>query len=547
MEVWASAFAAAQALLAAGCLQPDPNHCANWGPERRCAPETTCSRCTAERNGCVPPPVAATCLVAQESSSSFDAGDGGDAGDTAGDGPGTTEVLTATTTEASVSATTTDASTSTLTTDPTSEDTSSSTGTTTTGPSPECAVEGADPTCPVERPFCIAGRCAPCTDDPTLACPGERCHPNGMSCVQCLEETDCAATDGCLDDYTCGGCTRHEQCPDSACDIDRRTCIDPNNVVDVEDCTTSGGPPYCTIADARAANTSISPLVIRLGSNVRSSAYVERIELVARTLAIIGSGNATIDGSNDEGNEAIEISNTARLYLSNLRLRSAPAGIRCTGSARLYLDRVRIDDIRGTALEADACAHLQLRESQVLGNDGSALVASGGSHVVVHSSVIGCNGSLTESTRALSFGDSTFDIRASTIAANRAAALAFDFPAPANLECSAASGLVRNSVLLSPEGRSIDCPEATFSGTLLDDDVLSDPDEDVHSIEWNPDWFEDPDGLCDLRLADDVREPFADVATWELGDPRYDLDGAAKVPTPVPYPGQRLFAGAHQP
>lgn len=534
---WAPVLVAASLpMLGAGCLQPDPDHCANWGPERRCDAAAVCSRCTAEHNGCVPPPVSIACLVALDATSSNPPQD-----DTTSEMPSTASSVT------SVSGTSSESSTSSSTTETETSAEPTSSAAESSGDPPECAAEGLDPLCPSERPFCLEGRCAPCTEDPALACPDARCHPSGGSCVQCLDEGDCLETEGCRDDYTCGPCTRHEHCPASACDLDRNLCIDPDNVVDVEDCTTSGGPPYCTIADALAANSGRSVLVIRLAANVRSSAYVERIELVARTLAILGRGNATIDGSNDRSDPAIELSNTARLYLADVRLRSAPAGVTCTGSARLYLDRVRIDDIAGVAIEANACAHLQIRESRILSNDGSAIIANAGSHVVLHSSIIGCNGSTTASTRALQLNDSTFDIRSSTIAANRAAPLAFEFPAPANLECISSTGIIRNSVLLAPDGRSLACPDATFAGTLLDDETYADPSEDVVSTVWNPDWFEDLDPLCDLRLADGVRQPFADLATWELGDPRYDLEGPSRTPTPTPYPGQRLFAGAHQP
>src|SRR5690606_18676331 len=139
----------------------------------------------------------------------------------------------------SVSGTSSESSTSSSTTETETSAEPTSSAAESSGDPPECAAEGLDPLCPSDRPFCLEGRCAPCTEDPALACPDARCHPSGGSCVQCLDEGDCLETEGCRDDYTCGPCTRHEHCPASACDLDRNLCIDPDNVVDVEDCTTS--------------------------------------------------------------------------------------------------------------------------------------------------------------------------------------------------------------------------------------------------------------------------------------------------------------------
>lgn len=92
LPVGVSLLAVAQALVGAGCLQPDPSHCAHWDPERRCAAETVCSRCTAENHGCVAPPVTLACVVAQEVTSSGPPGDDvTSAGRTSGASSGSTE------------------------------------------------------------------------------------------------------------------------------------------------------------------------------------------------------------------------------------------------------------------------------------------------------------------------------------------------------------------------------------------------------------------------------------------------------------------------
>src|SRR5690606_30530519 len=153
----------------------------------------------------------------------------------------------------------------------------------------------------------------------------------------------------------------------------------------------------------------------------------------------------------------------------------APAGVTCTGTARLYLDLVRTDDIANVAIAANTCAHLQIRYSLSLSNDGSAIIPNTASPNVLHSSIIGSNGITTAPPPPPKLNDSTFDIRSSTIAANRAAPLAFEFPAPANLECISSTGIIRNSVLLAPDGRSLACPDATLAGTVLDDETYADP------------------------------------------------------------------------
>ncbi|MBV70717.1 MAG: hypothetical protein CMH52_05140 [Myxococcales bacterium] len=147
------------------------------------------------------------------------------------------------------------------------------------GESPICSDDGICLPCTIDREcqdrpgqhdVCVDGRCQDCRlDDGDSGCTDPTrpvCNPNGLECVQCISDTDCA------DDMTCnqficeGGCNPNTQtgCPSSApvCTADgecvpcRRQDCDPrlvDAVLIAQRCATSASCVSCIEPDVPSA------------------------------------------------------------------------------------------------------------------------------------------------------------------------------------------------------------------------------------------------------------------------------------------------------
>ncbi|MBK8716880.1 MAG: hypothetical protein IPN32_19330 [Deltaproteobacteria bacterium] len=139
---------------------------------------------------------------------------------------------------------------------------SSEAGSSTGMPVPDCEGSGMVAGCPAELPFCVDGSCAGCADaggdEACAAASGStpQCHPNTGACVECYATPSPACGEDapfCTTEFTCGGCTSHDDCPDSACNLFRGTCMDDAIQVwiDDENCDNgasgSASAPLCTI------------------------------------------------------------------------------------------------------------------------------------------------------------------------------------------------------------------------------------------------------------------------------------------------------------
>ncbi|MBC8067572.1 MAG: hypothetical protein IAG13_04490, partial [Deltaproteobacteria bacterium] len=203
-----------------GCIVvDDPNHCWNLERDATCEelyPGSVCSRCARGYSGCVEPD-------AQTPASCLDSD--------------------AAATEPSSSAT----------------ETASESG------ASECVGEGFTDACPTEAPYCAAGLCTGCQaaggDDFCAAVDGAlpQCHPTWDHCVECFDDTPCTGGSVCTTSFECGGCTEHEQCPDSACDLLTGACMEPDREIWVDDDAAicdegsngaSAGNPVCSLVEA---------------------------------------------------------------------------------------------------------------------------------------------------------------------------------------------------------------------------------------------------------------------------------------------------------
>ncbi len=87
------------------------------------------------------------------------------------------------------------------------------------------------------RQCTVGGECVRDADCPAAL---PRCHPTLLLCVSCFLALDCPEGEVCnidpacaeggrecrAEDFTCGGCTRDDQCAPAACDLDTGQCVE---------------------------------------------------------------------------------------------------------------------------------------------------------------------------------------------------------------------------------------------------------------------------------------------------------------------------------
>ncbi|MEM7153747.1 MAG: hypothetical protein AAF799_12945 [Myxococcota bacterium] len=377
---------------------------------------------------------------------------------------------------------------------------------TTTGPAPGCRD---DASCPAASPFCREDTCVPCsaTDDPNAAC--VESFPDRPLCVEdacvaCTAEDTSAcegATPACdVPTGTCVACTRHGQCPDSACHLEAGSCLPVDRVWwvdgDARDCGIADGSeasPYCTFADAMA-NIGVGQLgTLRVAAREFGAAYAENLVLAAgRVVAVLSA---------DE--------EPPRLTGSGI---GAP--ITVSGGAVAYLQGGRVEGSLGTHAISVVGSVLHLHEFRVVLNVGGGIALTNGALLQADNSVLGANGNALVDAQALRVTDSSFDLRYVTLAGN-------DGTAVSSILCTGASnGSIRNGIVVGVQTGSVDCPDLVVETSATDSAFMGEGVVPVGTFDVA--WFVSP-GSGDFHLADG--HPFTDVARWEVGDPPVDLDG----------------------
>lgn len=490
-------------LGAAGCLKPDPSHCANREGNATClegGAGSYCSICVAESHGCVSKMPEISCYRP-----------GAEQGGTDSDGTSTG-----------------------------SETIGTEDSTTTDTPTACDASMAMDPSCPTESPYCVGGSCGTCTDAggdsfcSELDAATPVCSEQRPACLECTPDavSDCEPPEvACDGQLQCVGCVRHADCA-AACDLGASTCFDGIEVVHVDNaapgCPAGGDgsveDPYCSLAVALGELGQEG--VVRLAKG--SAAYTGAVAIGgggARTIVILGEDEPVleVDGT------AIDVSLSSRFFLDGVVVRQSTQGLQCTNS-EVWLTSSAIQTSEG-GIGAQGC-EVHLRGSRVVGHDGDAVAMSSGS-LDVRSSVIAGNATTVGESGGIRLDGTSLEMAFATIVNNGAF----------NLSCSGAGQReARSSVIAGPGGSSIvGCNDLRADDTFLDVEGLP-GDRQVQAPPWDPSWFSNVE-LLDYHVRVAADSPFRDVGLWTLGDPFSDMDG-----DPIDYSmGTPVFAGADQP
>jgi hypothetical protein len=484
-------------LALAGCLSPDPEHCANREGNATCTmlgAAPYCSICASENLGCV-----------EETPSDACYRPGADAEESSGS---TTEM------PASSSSS--------------SESTAAA----------ECASEGLDESCPEDAKYCIDGLCSACTD--STHCAGldtatPACHPGSGECLGCVGNEDCSAG-VCGDAFACVECTQHSHCSVSnACDLRSGECFEADHVlwVDPASCDASGtgaeNDPYCTLQTAITnIGTGGVGVVHYVASGETLGIDLDFDGVPGRTLVLLGENRPVMHMVDT----ALTVGNGSVLFVEGVRITNTVAhAVSCGNDGQLWLTDVELEDTP-TAVSADGCSRIVLERSTILGSTNNAIEATDSEVHIVASALVD-NGLAGTSSTAINAVNTELVIRYSTFADNRGTEAA-------SITCTNTSGELRNSVIVSTDAPSIDCPGLAARTSVVDGPADG---EGVQVVEgYDPMWFTDvEDGNVSVRNPD--ASPFRGVAVWDVGDPLRDISGERRLA----HPGLAEFAGADQP
>ena len=229
------------------------------------------------------------------------------------------------------------------------------------------------------------------------------------------------------------------------------------------------------------------------------------------------SDMVTVDAEIDDAIEAVAFIAAPRerpIWMYN----SEPAStLTVTGTTgRAYLDRIQLwNDTNAADDEPSlrcADAHVDIRRSHVVNNDGGGIEALGQCEIVIHNSFVGTN---DVSVDALLIVDSTVaaTILYSTLGGADGAAAALRCPsAGPNVH-------VRNSLLVSRSGGpEVDCDGAILTTNATEAGLMVDMDTN---------WFNNYDD-GDFHLTNDAPDGII-IADWLPGDPTTDIDGNPRI------------------
>lgn len=377
----------------------------------------------------------------------------------------------------------TTSATSTTTVDPTS-DTSATT--------PIACMSNDECTDP-EAPICVDDECRPCGD---AALPDEACamRDEALSvcgatgaCVECsdVDASACAEnTPVCGADGMCRGCTDHGECT-AVCDLLTGACF----------------PDTCD-RDVPGQNSSVQQAL---------DVYADEEYCIIR---ITDESNASfvVDGA---VKRAIVSDGVLPWTLSG----SVEPTLRAQSGAVVYVHGVRFSGNAAGAIEsAGAGARVYLDEVEVRQNPGSAIRILTGSHLQMRNTIVGRNGN-GGGTPGIRLFEGSADILYSTIVDN-------DAMEADSIECDDDSVVtVRNSIVMSTDGQSIDCA-ADITFTAVDENFPGTGTEDMSPL--NLSWFANQIA-ANFRLSANGAAVLGTIARWTDGDPPRDIDGDARV------------------
>lgn len=400
------------------------------------------------------------------------------------------------------------------------------------GPSDACAA--LDPL----TPFCREGACVPCDDG---LCADGVCDPRpAADCVECRPDAEAPCPGEarwCNDDLECvAECTRHEQCPASACELVDGVCIPPEGAIawvdaDGPGCRASTGADwstpitYCALEDALADAPDVAVIRLRAveggyyGPWTLAPASVPGTDRTVVLMADPEGEPVTLRSSSTLDSLLLGTVPKTRLYLHRLALRGVGAfsqaiGIDCAGLEVLNT-HVRLDDVElsglSTGIRASDCA-VRVSRSRVHDNGGIGIDVLRRA-LTLESSVVALNAGV--GVRADS---ADVEVRFSSLLGNGRA-----LAGPLNLACEGdVGGEVTGSLFLLPQisGSTVSC-----GALVLDERTLT--EQDLAGYDELADLFSD---VVTGQLADPTSNPITThgLVVWRSGDPYFDVDGQAR-------------------
>jgi len=365
--------------------------------------------------------------------------------------------------------------------------------------------------CDVGSPFCEAGECRSCSDmpEPDAAC--AELDPNMPACVDAAcEQCDADSTWACpeslpncdVETHTCTGCADHDDCPDSACNLDAGTCFASSLVAHVDG---DDAADFHTINDALDFYPDDVVIILH---ELSSGFYEESASITGgRRVAIVAAPDEQPRwraGQTDE--PTVRVGGASWAFLRGLRLESNWYDIGLeVSAAEVWLQRSRVVDNALGNVFVGGVGSLRVENSFI----GGVKADSYGLHVV--------NGSV--------------DVVYSTLATSSTPALS----------CVQGSSVrARNSIIVSGIPTSeIHCPWAD-----LDDNAIEMHwGPNVALGDMSPAWFESFTS-GDYHLQNGAYPiAIATAAVWRSGDPSTDIDGDPRPSGD----GSPDFAGADVP
>ncbi|MCA9708086.1 MAG: hypothetical protein KDK70_19700, partial [Myxococcales bacterium] len=397
-------------------------------------------------------------------------------------------------------------------TDDDSGDTGSSTGTddTTTGPQP--CLEDADCASDSARPYCdpVQGMCAACDQAPDDATADAACaalDPSvplcvGGGCVACTSENTSVCDERLLicDEaaMACVPCTEHEQCESGVCDLlaEEPSCFDPDNAFDV-----GVNRRYLTITDALAAveMMTLDRALLRLHGEGMMDHFTESVPIDFGVVAIIAADDDQPRWSNSGD--------------------MAPPILSVTGTdTRVYLDGIRLSGSQSSVSPGITCtgASIGIRRSRIVANTGGGIDATDGCVLDLQTSFVGGDANDVD---AIYVEDSTLTMLYTTVGAGFGNARALTCNNPSSVT-------VRNSIMVSRDGGELDCSTAISISNAAN---TSNGGKTTSVGVLNLNWFENyATGNFLLSTSggnNSGQQVFADIATWQTGDPTTDIEG----------------------
>lgn len=533
-----------------GCPVINEQHCAfNGTSATQCAEGLMCSMCEISNNGCVAASaMLGDCLFVVSS--------------------GTTDGTDTTASEPTIPTTTPDVTTDT--TAPVDTETSTSEAVDTSSTSPDVTTETepmtettvvlpdctSDDQCQEEAPYCTPEQtCVTCEEVDCAARDPEKPVCNGTLCVGCVNNNDCGGNKPYCDPMTatCQPCTIHEQCPDTACNIETNECFPKENVVYVQNtnnmavdiqCSSAANhpgtdpkKPFCRLNGALASAKPGKPLTIKVKQGEQPQSQSNPVP-PGVVVAIVRRDGSPVNLPRDSTDPALTVPATSLVYVDQISFFNTTLGlstqlILCDGGT-LWLERSIV--YYGKVGVVGRQCNLHVRRSVVFQNQNGGIdVTETGmdtkSELWLENSYVTDNGPVF-GVRASN--NSFLNILYSTIAGN---SQGVQVPAVACSQAPLANLHLRNSLIAVGSGIFTNCNWAdmaeqatnvTATAVTLDDLEAMDI-SDFHS-----------QGI--VRAKEDGE--LAGKAVWLPGDTRHDYASLDVRPKPGP---SADYAGADVP